>query len=35
MLTGFFGGFWIFFGLVLVMVLVPFLYSWLLFRKGV
>lgn len=35
MLTGFFGGFWIFLGLVLVMVLVPFLYSWLLFRKGV
>lgn len=35
MLTGFFGGFWIFFGLVLVMVLVPFIYSWLLFRKGV
>ena len=35
MLTGFFGGFWIFFGIVLMMVLVQFIYSWLLFRKGV
>ncbi len=35
MLTGFFGGFWIFFGIVLLMVLVPFLYSYILHRKGV
>ena len=35
MLTGFFGGVWIFLGVVLVMVLVPFLYSYLLHRKGV
>ena len=35
MLTGFFGGFWIFFGIVLLMVLAPFLYSYLLHRKGV
>lgn len=35
MLTGFFGGFWIFFGIVLAMVIAPFLYSYLLHRKGV
>ena len=34
-LTGFFGGFWIFFGVVLLMVLAPFIYSYLLHRKGV
>lgn len=34
-LTGFFGGFWIFFGIVLLMVLAPFIYSYLLHRKGV
>ena len=35
MLTGFFGGFWIFVGVVLLMVLAPFIYSYLLHRKGV
>ena len=35
MLTGFLGGFWIFFGVVLLMVLVPFVYSYMLHRKGV
>lgn len=35
MLTGFFGGFWIFFGIVLLMVVVPFIYSYVLYRKGV
>ena len=35
MLTSFFGGFWIFFGVVLVMVLVPFIYSYMLHRKGI
>ena len=35
MLTGFFGGFWIFFGIVLLMVLAPFIYSYVLHRKGV
>jgi len=35
MLTGFFGGFWIFFAIVLVMVLAPFLYSYHLHRKGI
>ena len=35
MLTGFFGGFWIFLIIVLLMVLAPILYSYLLFRKGV
>lgn len=34
-LTGFFGGFWIFFGIVLLMVLAPFIYSYVLHRKGV
>ena len=35
MLTGFFGGFWIFFAIVLVMVLAPFLYSYHLHCKGI
>ena len=35
MLTGFFGGFWIFLIIVLLMVLAPILYSYLLFRKGI
>ena len=35
MLTGLFGGFWIFFGIVLLMVLAPFIYSYILHRKGV
>lgn len=34
-LTGFFGGFWIFLGIVLVMVLAPFIYSYILHRRGV
>ena len=34
-LTGFFGGFVIFFGIVLLMVLAPFVYSYILHRKGV
>lgn len=33
-LTGFFGGFWIFLGIVLLMVLAPFLYSYILHKKG-
>ena len=35
MLTGLVGGFWIFLVIVLLMVLAPFLYSYLLYRKGV
>ena len=35
MLTGVFGGFWIFLIIVLLMVLAPILYSYLLFRKGI
>ena len=35
MLTGFLGGFWIFFGVVLLMVLAPCIYSYILHRKGV
>ena len=35
MLTGFFGGFWIFLGVVLLMVLAPFIYSYVLHRKGI
>lgn len=35
MLTGFFGGFWIFFGVALVMVLAPTVYSYCLHRKGI
>ena len=35
MLTGFLGGFWIFFGVVLVMVVSPCIYSYMLHRKGI
>jgi len=35
MLTGFFGGFWVFLVLVLVMVAVPMVYSYMLHRKGI
>lgn len=35
MLTGFFGGFWIFFGITLVMVIVPIIYSYRLHKKGI
>ena len=35
MLTGLLGGFWIFFGVTLLMVLAPVLYSYLLFCKGI
>lgn len=35
MLTGFFGGFWIFFGVVLLMTIAPFAYSYVLYRKGI
>ena len=35
MLTGFLGGFWIFFEVVLLMVLTPFIYSYILHRKGI
>ena len=35
MLTGFFGGFWIFFGVTLFMVIVPVIYSYILYRKGI
>ena len=35
MLTGFLGGFWIFFVVVLLMVVAPLVYSYLLHRKGV
>jgi len=34
-LTGFFGGFWAFFAIALLMVLAPFIYSYALHRKGV
>lgn len=34
MLTGFIGGFWVFLPIVLLMVIVPFVYSYLLHRKG-
>lgn len=34
-LTGFFGGFWIFFGVALLMVVAPIVYSYLLHRKGI
>jgi len=34
-LTGFLGSFWIFMGVVLVMVLAPMIYSYTLYRKGV
>ena len=35
MLTGFVGGFWIFFGVVLLMVISPCIYSYMLHRKGI
>ena len=35
MLTGFVGGFWIFLGVVLVMVFAPCIYSYILHRKGI
>ena len=35
MLTGFFGGFWVFLPIVLVMVAAPMIYSYSLHRKGV
>ena len=35
MLTGFFGGFWVFLPVVILMVLAPVIYSYLLYRKGV
>jgi uncharacterized membrane protein len=35
MLTSFIGGFWVFLPIVLVMVLVPTLYSYILYRKGI
>ena len=35
MLTGFFGGFWVFVVIAIVMVLVPLIYSYLLYRNGV
>ena len=35
MLTGFLGNFWIFLPIVLAMVIVPFIYSYLLHRKGI
>ena len=34
-LTGFFGGFWVFLPITLAMVIVPFVYSYMLHRKGV
>lgn len=35
MLTGFIGGFWVFLPIALLMVIAPFIYSYLLHRKGV
>ena len=35
MLTGFLGSFWIFFGITLLMVLAPLIYSYMLHRKGI
>ena len=35
MLSGFFGGAWIFLAVVLLMILAPMIYSYLLFRKGI
>ena len=34
-LTGIFGGFWIFLGIVLLMIFAPFIYSYMLHRKGI
>lgn len=35
MLTGFFGSFWILFGVTFVMAIAPIVYSYILYRKGV
>ena len=35
MLTGFFGGFWVFLPIVFIMVLAPIIYSYILYRRGV
>ena len=35
MLTGFLGGFWVFLPIVILMVLAPFIYSYVLHRKGI
>ena len=35
MVTAFLGGFWVFMVITLVMVLVPVLYSWVLYRRGI
>ena len=35
MVTGFFGGFWIFFPILIAMVIAPMVYSYCLFRKGI
>ena len=35
MLTGFFGGFWIFAGIALLMLLAPIIYSYILHRNGI
>ena len=35
LLTGFFGGFWLFFGITILMVATPLIYSYLLHKKGV
>lgn len=35
MLTGFFGGFWVFLPIVFAMVLVPIIYSYVLFKRGI
>ena len=35
MVTGFIGGFWVFFPITLAMVIVPVVYSYRLFRKGI
>ena len=34
MITGFFGGFWVFLPITLLMVIAPFVYSYMLHRKG-
>ena len=35
MLTGFLGSFWVFFGILLVMIISTFLYSFILYKKGI
>ncbi len=35
MLTGFFGSFWILFGVIFVMAIAPVIYSYILYRKGI